>query len=308
MAAPRSTSLTRYAWLSIFAAVLTISLKAGAYFITGSISLLSDALESFVNLAAALVALGALSVAERPPDEDHEYGHDKVEYFSSGVEGTLILFAAASIAITAIARLLHPEPLEQINIGLFISLAASLVNWGVAHVLFRAAREHDSITLEANAQHLLTDVWTSFAVIAALILVALTGAEWLDPLVALLVALNIVRAGIQLVHRSADGLMDTTIASEQRAAIEIILEGYRTQGIDFHALRTRQSASRQFITLHVLVPGSWTVQHGHNLLEKIEQDIRAAVPRAHVTTHLEPFGDPAAMADIALDRSIDTAE
>jgi cation diffusion facilitator family transporter len=297
-------SLTRYAWLSIVAALITIGLKASAYFLTGSVGLLSDALESFVNLAAALIALGALTVAARPPDDDHEFGHDKVEYFSSGVEGTLILFAAASIAITSIERLLNPQPLEDVTIGLALSVAASVVNAGVAFVLLRAAREHSSITLEADARHLLADVYTSIGVIVGIMLIGITGWLWLDAGIALLVAVNILWAGVSLVRRSANGLMDTAIAVEDRTQVETILARYRQQGIDFHALRTRDAGARQFVTLHVLVPAGWTVQRGHNLLEKLEQDIRAALPRAHVITHLEPLGDPAALADAELDREM----
>ncbi len=295
-------SLTRYAWLSILAAIITIVLKTLAYFLTGSVGLLSDALESFVNLAAAIIALGALTIAARPPDDEHEFGHDKVEYFSSGVEGTLILFAAASIAVTSIERLINPQPLDDVNIGLVLSVAASVVNAGVAFILLRAAREYNSITLEADARHLLTDVYTSVGVIVGVFLVGVTGWVWLDAAIALLVALNILWAGVGLVRRSASGLMDTAISPEDRAQVEIILTRYRQQGIDFHALRTRDAGARQFVTLHVLVPAGWTVQRGHNLLEKLEQDIRAAVPRAHVITHLEPLGDPAALADADLDR------
>lgn len=295
-------SLTRYAWLSIAAALLTIGLKAAAYFLTGSVGLLSDALESFVNLAAAIIALGALSYAARPPDDEHEFGHDKIEYFSSGVEGTLILFAAASIAITSLERLLNPQPLDEIGIGLALSVVASIVNAGVAYILLRAAREHASITLEADARHLLTDVYTSAGVIIGLIVVSLSGWQWLDAVIALVVAANILWSGIGLVRRSANGLLDVAIANDDRLHVESILDHYRQQGIDFHALRTRDAGARQFVTLHVLVPAAWTVQRGHNLLEKIEGEIREKLPRAHVITHLEPLGDPAALADAELDR------
>jgi cation diffusion facilitator family transporter len=297
-------SLTRYAWLSILAAVITISLKATAYFLTGSVGLLSDALESFVNLAAAIIALGALTIAARPPDDEHEFGHDKIEYFSSGVEGTLILFAAASIAITSIERLINPQPLEEVNIGLVLSIAASVVNAGVAFILLRAARDHASITLEADARHLLTDVYTSVAVIVGVFLVGVTGWLWLDAGIALLVAANILWAGVGLLRRSTHGLMDAAIPDEHRAQVEAILVRYRQQGIDFHALRTRDAGARQFVTLHVLVPAGWSVQRGHNLLEKLESDIREALPRANVITHLEPLGDPAALADAELDREM----
>ncbi len=295
-------SLTRYAWLSVLAAVITISLKAGAYWLTGSVGLLSDALESVVNLVAAVIALGALTIAARPPDEDHEYGHDKIEYFSGGVEGTLILLAAASIAFTSVERLLHPQPLEAVGIGLAISVLASGINLWTARVLLIAARKYHSVTLEADAHHLLTDVWTSAGVILGVLLVAVTGLYWLDPVIALLVAAQILRAGIKLVTQAARGLMDMAIAAPDRDTLEQALTPYRKEGIDFHALRTRQSGARQFISMHVLVPGDWSVQRGHNLLERLENDIRRLLPRAHVTTHLEPLGDSAAMKDIELDR------
>ncbi|MDX2139986.1 MAG: cation diffusion facilitator family transporter [Chloroflexota bacterium] len=296
-------ALTRYAWLSIGAALATISLKALAYFITGSVSLLSDALESLVNLVAAVFALWALHVAAQPPDDEHEFGHDKVEFFSSGIEGVLILFAAGSIALTSVQRLLSPQPLESINLGLILSLSASVINGVVAWVLLNAGRRHDSITLEADGRHLLTDVWTSVGVVIGIAAVSLTEAYWLDPVVALLVAVNIVVTGVRLVRRSADGLMDRAVSGADRAAIEAVLEGYKTDGMQYHALRTRCSGARRFISIHILVPGGWTVQRGHNLLERIEQDIRAVIPNAVIGTHLEPLGDPAAMADIVLDRS-----
>lgn len=295
-------SLTRYAWLSIFAALATIGLKASAYFMTGSVSLLSDALESFVNLAAAIIALIALSIAVRPPDEDHEFGHYKVEYFSSGVEGTLILLAAASIALTSLERLLHPQSLEAVPIGLLVSGIASVINFAIARILMRAGKAHRSITLEADSHHLMTDVWTSVGVIGGVLVVWFSGVQWLDPLIALLVAGMIVRSGLRLVRRSAQGLMDSAIDGIARAALETVLEKYRVQGIDFHALRTRDAGARQFVTVHILVPGQWSVQKGHNLLEQIEQDMRLVLPQAHITTHLEPLEDEAALEDVSLDR------
>jgi cation diffusion facilitator family transporter len=299
----RRPSLKRFAYLSIGAALTTIALKASAYFLTGSVGLLSDALESLVNLVAAVVALGALIIAQRPPDEDHEFGHDKVEYFSSGVEGALILFAAGSIGLTSVERLLKPQALEQIGLGLVISVIASLVNLVVARVLLRAARDYESITLEADARHLLTDVWTTAGVIVGVGLVALTGQSWIDPLIALVVAANIVLAGVKMLQRSANGLMDMAISSDERAIIARILDSFRAQGIEFHALRTRQAGARRFISLHVLVPAHWTVQRGHNLLERLESDIRREIPNAVIGTHLEPQGDPAAMDDVLLDRT-----
>ncbi len=297
-----STSLKRYAYLSIAAALSTILLKGVAWWLTGSVGLLSDALESFVNLAGALMALAMLSLAEAPADEEHAHGHGKAEYFSSAFEGFLILLAAASIGYAAVNRLLHPQALESVGIGLGVSVVASLINLATARTLMKVGRQHNSITLEADAHHLLTDVWTSVGVILGVGLVWLSGWLWLDPVIALLVAANIVWTGWQLLHRSASGLMDESIPEGQRKAVEAVLEDYRRQGLDFHALRTRQAGMRAFVTLHVLVPGAWTVQQGHDWLEKIEIDIMRAVPRAHVTTHLEPLEDPTSLSDEALDR------
>lgn len=296
-------SLTRYAWLSIGAAVVTIGLKAGAYLVTGSVGLLSDALESLVNLVAAIVALVVLSVAARPPDDDHAYGHGKVEYFSSGVEGTLILIAAASIAYTAIGRLLDPQPIEDAGLGLGISVVASAVNLVVARILLQAGRHYHSITLEADAHHLMTDVWTSVGVVVGVTLVALTGWQRLDPIVALIVAANIVWSGVRILQRSVLGLIDTALPTEERALVVAILESYSVrEGVQYHALRTRQAASRRFVSLHVLVPGDWTVQRGHRLLEQIEHDVRKALPNTTIFTHLEPIEDPASFEDQYLDR------
>jgi cation diffusion facilitator family transporter len=296
------SSLTRYAWLSIAAAIITISLKAGAYFLTGSVGLLSDALESMVNLVAAVVALAALSYAAQPADEEHNFGHDKVEYFSSGVEGALILVAAVSIAYTSIDRLLHPQPLEQVGVGVVISVGASLVNLFVARILLRAGREHHSITLEADSHHLMTDVWTSVGVVAAVAVVGLTRLESLDAIIALAVAANIIRTGVGLLRRSFRGLVDSSIPAAELAAVQAILDRYQAEGVEWHALRTRESGARRFIAVHALVPGDWTVQRGHDLVERVELEILTALPNATVTTHLEPKGDKAAYADIQLDR------
>jgi len=298
------SSLTRFAWLSIGAAVLTIGLKTVAYFLTGSVGLLSDALESVVNLVGAMMALAMLTIAARPADEDHTYGHSKAEYFSSGVEGTLILIAAVSIVITAIPRLITPKPLEQVGLGLGISVAASLVNLVVALVLSKAAKRYNSITLEADAQHLMTDVWTSVGVLAGVGLVALTGWERLDPIVAIIVAANIVWSGVGIVRKSALGLMDTALPIEEQAILKGILEKYtQEKGVEYHALRSRQSGSRQFVSFHVLVPGKWTVHRGHRLLESIEADIRHAMPSVTVFTHLESLNDPTSWDDTNLDRA-----
>lgn len=296
------TDLRPYAWLSIMAAVSTILLKGAAWWLTGSVGLLSDAIESFVNLAGAVMALWMLSVAAQPADEDHPHGHGKAEYFSSAFEGFLILLAAGSIAYTAIARLLHPQALEAVQLGILVSIVASVINFATASVLQRAGREHHSITLQADAQHLMTDVWTSAGVILGVGLVWLTGWHWLDPAVALLVAANIVWTGWQLMHRSASGLMDEALPRRQVEQIGAKLATYAAEGISYHALRTRQAGQRSFISLHVLVPGHWTIQQGHDWVERIEADLRDMVPNAHVTTHLEPIEDSASMADQCLDR------
>lgn len=293
--------LTRFAWISIAAALVTMGLKTAAYFKTGSVGLLSDAIESLVNLAGGIMALSMLTVAARPPDEDHAYGHGKAEYFSSGVEGTLILIAAVSIGVTAVQRLITPRPLEAIGVGLAISVVASLVNLGVALLLLQAARKHDSITLEANARHLLTDVWTSVGVVVGVGAVAVTQWEWLDPVVALAVAGNIIWTGVKIVRRSISGLMDIAIPVEDVAAIQKVLDVFRNGGVQFHALFTRQAGAQKFVSVHVLVPDDWTVKRGHELLDRIEAEIRRAVANTVVFTHLEPRDDPASWADERLE-------
>jgi cation diffusion facilitator family transporter len=299
--------LTRFAWISIGAALSTMALKAIAYFLTGSVGLLSDALESLVNLAGALMALAMLTVAARPADEDHAYGHSKAEYFSSGVEGTLILIAAVSIIATAIPRLITPKPIEQVGLGLAVSVGASLINLIAAIVLLQAGKKHQSITLQANAHHLMTDVWTSVGVLGGVGIVALTGWERLDPIVAFIVAANIIWAGYHIVRESALGLMDTALPPEEQEILKKVLEPYTKKGVQYHALRTRQSGSRRFASMHILVPDKWTVLHGHQLLESLEADIRHALPSITVFTHLEPLNDPASFEDTNLDRA-DTKE
>jgi cation diffusion facilitator family transporter len=296
------SSLRRYAVVSIVAALATILLKATAYAITGSVGLLSDALESLVNLAAAIVALIALSAAARPEDEEHRYGHSKAEYFSSGFEGALILLAAAGIIYTSVRRLLEPQPIEQVGIGLAISTAASVINLGVARVLFRAGRRYHSITLEADAHHLMSDVWTSAGVVVGVGAAALTGWHRLDPIIAIAVALNIVRTGMDILHRSLLGLLDTALPDELQRKISDILARHTTAGVRFHALRTRQAGAWRFIDFHVLVPGHWSVQRGHDLLEQLEEEVRAAVPNSTVFTHLEPIEDPVSWEDTRLER------
>jgi cation diffusion facilitator family transporter len=294
--------LTRYAWISIAAALVTMGLKTAAYFMTGSVGLLSDAIESLVNLAGGIMALAMLTVAARPADEDHAYGHGKAEYFSSGVEGTLILLAAISIGWTAIERLVSPRPIQAIGAGIIVAAIASLVNLAVALLLLRVGRQNDSITLEANAHHLFTDVWSSLGVIVGVGAVGLTHLGWFDPVVALLVAANIVWTGGKILRRSVAGLMDKTISNADVAAVQKVLDVFRKNGVQFHALITRQSGAQKFISMHVLVPGDWTVKRGHGLLEQIEADIRHAVTNAVVFTHIEPLEDPVSWADEKLER------
>jgi cation diffusion facilitator family transporter len=294
--------LLRFAAISVLAALVTIGLKGGAYLLTGSVGLLSDALESFVNLIAAVVALFALSVAARPADEEHTYGHTKAEYFSSGFEGALIVVAAASIVVAAVRRLIDPRPIEEPGLGLAIIALAAVVNLGVARVLLRAGRRHESITLEADAQHLMADVWTSLGVIVGVGAAAVTGWHRLDAIVAIAVALNVLYAGFRLLRRSMLGLLDTSLPEETLATIKTILESQGKSGVRYHALRTRQAGARRFISFHILVPGDWTVQRGHDLLEEIEQRVRGAVPHSVVDTHLEPIEDPVSWEDARLER------
>ena len=294
--------LTGYAWISVAAAVTTMALKAGAYLLTGSAALFSDALESVVNLAAAFLALAVLRVAAKAPDQDHNYGHEKAEYFSSGAEGAFILIAAAGIVWTAVDRLVEPRLLTRLELGLAVSALASLVNLATARFLLAKARSHRSIALEAGGRHLMTDVWSSVGVVAGLAAVALTGWQRLDPIIALAVALHIGWMGISLVRRSVLGLMDTALPPQQVERIEGILSSYAAQGIEYHALRTRRAGRRNFVSVHLQVPGEWTVQQGHNLAEEVERRIRSQVHQATVLTHLEPLGDPRSWADESLDR------
>ena len=298
-----SQSVARYAWLSIAAALVTIAMKTVAWRLTGSVGLLSDALESLVNLAGAVMTLAMVSVAARPPDDVHAFGYGKAEYFSSGAEGMLIAFAAAGIGWTATVRLLHPRPLESVGAGLAVSVGASLVNLAVALVLLRAGRRHRSIALEADGRHLMTDVWTSAGVLAGIGAVAVTGNSRLDPIVAMLVAANILWTGGKLVRRSILGLIDQALGPEDQETLRRILSRHGCPDLCFHAVRTRQAGARRFVYMHVLVPGDWTVRAGHDLLEQIEREIREAMPGTTVFTHLEALEDPASFQDQELDRS-----
>lgn len=300
-------SLTKYAWLSVGAALLTIGIKFAAYLVTGSVGLLSDALEGIVNLVAALVVLITLKIVEQPPDEIHQYGHDKAEYFSSGIEGTLIIIASLSILAASIQRLLKPQPIEQIGLGLFLALAASGINFFVGQLLIRTGKKHDSITLEADGKHLMSDVWTSVGVVIGVTFAAITGLDWLDPVIALLVGLKIGWEGLLIFRRSTEGLMDAAIAPQEKTIVENVLNEYCQDGIEWHALRTRQSGARRFISVHILVPGSWTIQQGHDLAEHIEDDIRRQINHCSVFTHVEPIEDPRAFGDLELIRQNDSS-
>ena len=302
----KSKSARFYAALSIGAALLTIILKFGAYLLTGSVGLLSDAAESVVNLIAAFVAFWALTFAARPPDAEHTFGHSKAEYFSSGVEGALILVAAVCIAVEAWGRLLHPQPLQQIGLGLGLSLFATAINGGLALVMLKAGERLRSVTLRADAHHLLTDVWTTVGVVVGLFLVKLTGWLVLDPIIALIVAVNIVWAGVRLLRETGSGLLDASLPAAEQKIITDTFLAYQDQGIQFHALRTRVAGTRRFVSFHVLVPGQWTVQRGHDLCEAIELAIIKALPDTHVMSHLEPLEDPVSWDDQGLERITNT--
>jgi cation diffusion facilitator family transporter len=295
--------LHRYAWLSVGAALVTLALKWTAWWLTGSVGLLSDAMEGFVNLGAALLALWMLRLAATPPDAQHPYGRSKAEYFAAGIEGTLIVIAAAGIIATALPRLHAPQPLETPGLGLALGTLAALVNGAVALVLIRAGRRHHSITLEGDGRHLMTDVWTSAGVVAGVAVVWLTGWLVLDPLIAVAVGVHIVWAGVGLMRRSVLGLLDAAIPQEDLDEIDKLFSEYaKRYGVTFHALRTRQAGARRFVSFHLLVPDEWTVKHAHGISEEMEERIRSLVPNASVETHIEPISDPASYDDQVLDR------
>ncbi|MCW1804680.1 cation diffusion facilitator family transporter [Brachybacterium squillarum] len=296
--APERVDLTRFAWLSIAAAILTISLKAGAWVMTGSVGLLSDAAESVVNLVAAVVALIALRVAIRPATERFLYGRAKAEYFSAAVEGVMIFVAAAVILVSSVERFIHPRPIENVGWGLAISVVASLVNGGVALVLLRAGRTHRSITLRADGKHLMTDVVTSAGVLVGVALVVITGWDRLDPVVAFLVGVNIIVTGVGLISESVSGLLDKALPEEENEVITEILRR-RTDGtVTFHGLQTREAGQERYMNVHVLVPDEWTVKQGHDYIEELETELMTALPSLRVLTHLEPISDPASYEDI----------
>lgn len=302
MSKTASVKLTRFAWLSISAAILTIALKMGAFLLTDSVGLLSDALESLVNLVTAIVALISLTIAARPEDEEFAFGYSKAEFFSTGFEGGMILIAAGSIVATAIPRLIAPQPIEQVGLGVLVSAFASLINLVVSRILASTGQRYGSITLQADAKHLMTDVITTAGVLVGLGLVSLTGWQRLDPLIALFVAANILFTGIKLLRQAGKGLMDASLPVADVQLVRDTLESYREQGVEFHALRTRSAAARGFVSMHILVPGDWSVQRAHDFAEKIEDALRQRIPKIAVFTHLEPLDDPASMDDSNLDR------
>ncbi len=295
--AAEARSPTFYAWLSVATAILTLALKFGAAYVTGSVGLLSDALEGVVNLFAAILALVVLTYAAEAPDREHNFGHEKAEYFSSGIEGALIFVAAAAIVWTALPRFADPRGLEQLGVGLAIAVVAAAANGACAWAMLRGARAHRSITLEADARHLLTDVWTTAGVVVGVILAGATGMTWLDPVVAIVVALHILWTGAALMRRSFRGLMDEAVPGEERAQIAAVLDALRARGCDYHELRTRRAGSRSFVDVHILVPGTMSVLEGHNLVEGLEKEVQLRLPHVEMLTHLEPIEDPRSWAD-----------
>ncbi len=303
VAAVRRKRLIRVISVSIVVAVLTISMKFAAWLLTGSVGLLSDAAESVVNLVAAGVALVVILWSTRPADEDHTYGHEKADYLSAGFEGALILLAAVTIAYAAVDRLINPTELTEVGLGLAVSAVASLLNLLAARLLIRTGEEESSLVLVADGRHLMTDVVTSAGVIIGVGLVWLTGWQTLDPIIALVVAANIVRTGVGLVSDSMSGLMDKALPDEELAVVSEVLDSYESRDIHFHALRTRKAGRRTFISIHVLVPGQWSVKEGHDLAEQVEGDLRSRFEQATVFTHLEPIDDPISFEDTGLDRT-----
>lgn len=290
--------LSKYGVLSLVAGIVVLLMKLGAWKVTGSVGLLSDALESLVNIAAAAVAIVALRAASRPPDEHHQFGHGKAEYFSALVEGAMIVVAATMIIVTAVERLMNPAPLEEVGLGLAISVLASLVNAAVALVLFRVGRRHGSAALVADAHHLVTDLWTTGGVLVGVVLVALTGWIRLDPIIALAVAVNIIVVGVNLLRGSTSGLMDAALPAQEVEAIRNVLRGYQADDVVIHGLQTRRAGRQRFVSMHVLVPGEWTVARGHDLCDAIESDVEAVLAGTNCITHLEPLEDPRAWEDL----------
>ncbi len=294
---PEPPRLPRFAALSIATSVVVLALKLCAWRLTGAVGLLADALESIVNVVAALVTFYALKIAEKPADEDHELGHGKAEYFASGVEGALIGVAAVAILVSAVPKLYAPVPLETSKVGLAVSLLASALNFTVARVLLAAGKRHRSAALEADGKHLMTDVWTSAGVLVGLAFVFATGYTRIDPIIAILLGFHVLREGLKIVHRAGMGLLDSAMPREARDGLVKILEGFESEGMRWHALKTRDGGARTFVSVHVLVPGDWSVARGHDLVQRIEDAMRAAQAHLHVITHLEPLEDPRAHGD-----------
>ena len=288
--------VSAYLKLSVAVAVATIALKTGAWWLTGSVSLLSDAMESGVNLAGAVFALMMVTLAAQPPDADHPYGHHKAEYFSSGFEGVLIFVAALAIIAVSVQRLLHPQPLEALGIGLTLSVISSALNFALAWAMLRKAREHRSMALEADARHLFTDVWTSAGVLVGLGAVTVTGWLWLDPVVAIGVAANIVREGASLVWRSAQGLMDQAVEPDVQAVIERTLEPFRDHVIRIDHVSTRRAGTRRFIDLHMHMPAGWSLGRAAAMRREVEQALMAAVPGLRASIQLLPLDMEAHLA------------
>lgn len=296
MAAARD--LSRYGWLSLAAALIVFVIKLIAWRMTDSVGLLSDALESTVNIVAAVIALIALRTVRRPPDAQHHFGHGKAEYFSALIEGVMILVAAGLIIWTAVSRLLNPVALEDLGPGLAVSALSSVINAAVAVLLIRAGRTHRSLVLVADGKHILTDVWTSIGVLVGVGLVAVTGWLRLDPIVAILVACNIIWTGVGLVRESTSGLMDRALPQDEHDEIVEVLTRFSSDTVQFHALQTRGAGQFRFASVHVLVPGAWSVQQGHDLVEQIELTVASELPGMVLTTHLEPIEDPASWDDV----------
>jgi len=284
-------------WFSIIASVLTITLKAIAYYVTDSVGFLSDAMESIINLVAGIVAFLMLKIAFNPPDKEHPFGHDKAEYFSSLIEGSLIIIAAIGIGIAAINRIIHPKPLEELNLGMVFSVFATLINLVTARILLYHGRKYKSITLEADARHLMTDVLTTVGILLGILIVKFTNWDIIDPLIAIVVALSIVFTGMRLIIRSTEGLMDTSLSDEELKIIKEIIERYKVEGIDYHALYTKKVSSRNFISFHLLFPGNWSIYKSHELAKKIEKEIANSYAFSDIFIHLEPFNDPEAYDD-----------
>jgi len=292
-----AASLVRWAWLSIGAALITLVLKFSAYWVTGSVGLLSDAIESSVNLVAAVTVLFALWYAVRPVDRGHNYGHEKIEFFASSVEGGLIILAGAGIIWYSAQRLIEPRALESLGFGLTITIVSALINLAVARVLLRVATEHDSVVLRADGQHLMADVWTSLGVVLGLMLVHLTGVEWLDPIIGILISFNILRTGFGLLRSSFNGLIDRALPLEEEELVRTAIQDVLDEGVMYHALRTRRAGSRRFVDLHVLVSGNVSLRQAHGIANRIETAIGAALPGAEATVHLEPIEDPGSWSD-----------